>query len=61
MDLIIENKEWIFSGVGVFALSGIIALFVRLSKRRPTQVQKSGHFSNNLQSGRDISIKNEND
>jgi hypothetical protein len=29
LDYIIENKEWIFSGVGVFVLAGVIGL-VRL-------------------------------
>jgi len=30
LDYLIANKEWIFSGVGVFVLSGFILLFRRI-------------------------------
>ncbi|WP_339465834.1 hypothetical protein [Pseudomonas sp. EA_65y_Pfl2_P74] len=49
---LIENKEWIFSGIGVFAISFFI---VRKRKDR-TMYQKSGDGSKNLQAGRDIKI-----
>lgn len=36
MDFICSNKEWIFSGIGVFILSGLIFLVKRvLSKQKP--------------------------
>lgn len=55
MEWLLNNKEWIFSGAGIFALSVVIALFV---KKRSTvqQSQKSGDSSTNYQSAGDINI-----
>ena len=33
---IIDNKEWVFSGIGVFVLSGIIWLIRYISGRKKT-------------------------
>lgn len=39
MSYLFENKEWIFSGIGVFALGGAFALFkMFINKRKPKQV-----------------------
>lgn len=55
MDWILENKEWIFSGVGVFAIGIIISIF-RKKNKSPNMVQKSGKNSTNYQSGGDMKI-----
>lgn len=49
---LIDNKEWIFSGVGIFLLSAIAVRY----KIRPSQQQRSGRNSVNIQAGNDISI-----
>ena len=54
-----SDKTWIFSGIGVFVLGGIVWLVRRfLSKQAPTvkQSQRSGAHSTNLQAGGDINI-----
>lgn len=57
---IAENKEWVFSGIGVFALSLLITIVVYLVKRPKkdgsSQFQKSGRNSVNIQSKGSISI-----
>ncbi len=35
VDYILENKQWLFSGVGVFVLSGMILIARRLFRRKP--------------------------
>ena len=53
MEWILDNKEWIFSGIGVFILSLIIGVVAR---RKSIQKQNSGDNSTNLQSGGNIKI-----
>ena len=48
---LIDNKNWIFSGIGVFVIS-----FFFLKKSGRSQKQKSGSGSINLQSHGDINI-----
>jgi len=55
MQWIIENKDWIFSGIGVFIISLVIGLFAK-KYTSSKQIQKSGANSTNYQSGRDINI-----
>lgn len=57
LDWIINNKEWLFSGIGVVVLGGIAALIRRRkSTSTPLQKQKSGHHSSSVQIGGDINI-----
>lgn len=54
LDWIINNKDWIFSGIGVFVLGGIIALAKLISKKNKdsaiiSQKQKNGEHSTNSQ------------
>ena len=53
---LLDNKQWLFSGVGV----GIFGLLGRLfyKQRQNTSFQKirSGNNSTNLQAGRDINL-----
>lgn len=55
MEWIVENKDWIFSGIGVFIVSLIVGLFAKRYKSSK-QIQMSGSNSTNYQSGRDINI-----
>ena len=53
---IVNNKEWLFSGMGFAILVGIVKfLFFR---DKPTQVQKSGNDSISIQAGGDVHIGN---
>lgn len=50
---ILENKEWIFSGIGIFVITTVF-LFIRHKKssgHRIKQVQKSGDSSVSVQIG----------
>jgi hypothetical protein len=60
MQWIIDNKEWIFSGAGIFILTLIIGVFVKKSSTSK-QIQKSGSNSTNYQAGGDIKIGNSDD
>lgn len=60
MQWIIDNKEWIFSGIGVFIISLIIGLFMKRDSSSK-QNQESGDNSTNYQSGKDININIRND
>lgn len=55
MQWIIDNKEWVFSGAGIFLLSLFISLFMK-NKKSINQKQKSGKNSTNYQSAGDINI-----
>ncbi len=52
---VIDNKEWIFGGIGVAAITGVIALLKR-RQNGLTQRQTSGANSTNVQAGRDINL-----
>jgi hypothetical protein len=54
MEWFLNNKEWIFSGIGVFLLGLIINIVFR--KKSIKQIQKSGKNSKNYQAGGDINI-----
>ncbi|WP_290925136.1 hypothetical protein [Halodesulfovibrio sp.] len=51
LDFISKNYEWIFSGIGVFALTVVVALFKR---RSSSQSMVVGDNSTANQAGRDI-------
>jgi hypothetical protein len=63
MDWIIQNKEWIFSGIGVFIISLIITLIIKKKSinKKLKQEQKSGDNSINFQVAGDINIGKKND
>lgn len=58
MDLIFdwvnENKEWLFSGVGVVIIGGIWHLIRRQKGDSISQEIHSGDSSTNVQAGRDV-------
>ncbi|MFA6192822.1 MAG: hypothetical protein WC665_10795 [Sulfurimonas sp.] len=55
MDWLIENKDWIFSGIGVTILAFVASLFLK-NKNKKILKQSSGNKSINIQSGNDINI-----
>lgn len=54
MDWIVDNTEWIFSGIGVFIIGLFITYIIR--NNEPKQYQKSGKNSINIQSGKNVRI-----
>ena len=56
MQWIMDNKEWLFSGLGIFIISTIIG-FIFIKKNTTKQIQKSGKNSTNYQSAGDMTIK----
>jgi uncharacterized membrane protein YczE len=60
MKWVIDNKEWIFSGIGIFVLSLIISIYVK-KKSSVKQIQKTGAKSTNYQAGGDIKIVTKDD
>ena len=55
IDYIINNKEWIFSGIGVFFLTLFIGFLFRRRKVEVSQNIKAGNNSTNIQVGGDMS------
>ena len=54
-ETVLENKEWLFSGLAIAVVAGLWRLFG--SKREgPTQKQHGGAGSTNVQAGRDANI-----
>lgn len=60
MDWLIQNKEWLFSGVGIAIFSFIFSLFLK-SKNSLKQKQSSGKKSTNIQAGNNVNIGTKND
>lgn len=55
MQWLINNREWVFSGIGVFILTLIIS-FLFKKKSAISQIQQSGDNSTNYQAAQDINI-----
>jgi hypothetical protein len=45
LNWLLQNKEWVFSGVGVAIVAGILGLLLRKSKRTDASVTKGGDVS----------------
>lgn len=56
IDWFSNNKEWVFSGVGITVLSLISHFFYKQKPPSSQQQIKSGNNSVNIQIGRDINI-----
>ncbi len=52
---ITENKDWIFSGIGVTLLGTVIGSCFK-KKDSPTQKIKSGKNSTNIQGGENVTV-----
>ncbi|MFK4464635.1 hypothetical protein [Bacillus sp. RC252] len=57
MDYIIANKEWIFSGIGIFIVGGIISFFKKKSSVKPIN-NKYQDGNNNIQTDGTVTINN---
>jgi hypothetical protein len=55
-DWILQNKEWLFSGLGLVVIGWFITWLINRNKKTG-QLQKSGKNSTNIQAGNDINIK----
>ena len=58
LQFILDNKEWIFSGVGVAIVVAVAGYFFR-KKSGINQSIKSGSNSTNIQAGQDVHINND--
>jgi hypothetical protein len=59
MEWIIENKNWLFSGIAIAIPLAIVGWII--STRRTKQVQKGGKNSTNIQVGGNFKIGGEKD
>ena len=60
MEYVINNIEWIFSGIGVFIIALVIRMFLNRKRKKTSNIRqkiKSGKKSTNIQAGRDLEIK----
>ena len=53
---VIDNKEWLFSGVGVVVVAWLARLIFKRVCASPTQTIRSGDRSTNIQAARDVNI-----
>lgn len=58
MEWILENIEWIFSGIGVFLIS-VFYFSIKAKKKASRMKQTSGAHSSNFQAGRDINVSDD--
>lgn len=56
MEWLYQNKEWLFSGIGLAVLSAIVGLLFKGKNRKGNQNINTGDGSVNMQSERDIEI-----
>lgn len=60
IDYIIENRTWIFSGIGILAITGICSIITLIFKRKKkissSQNQSSGNNSVNIQTEGNVTI-----
>lgn len=61
MQWIIDNAQWVFSGIGVFVLGLFIAFLKRENTATTKQKQKSGNNSINIQAGGNVEFNKKSD
>ncbi|MCR9942007.1 hypothetical protein [Vibrio owensii] len=59
--LLLENYEWVFSGIGVAVLGAVIAIRRSNTGNSLSQSQKSGANSTNIQAGGNVEFTQKND
>lgn len=57
MDWIINNKEWLFSGIAIAVPLAIAGFLFNRKTKVKTQVQKGGIGSKNIQVGGNLNIR----
>jgi len=53
---VIDNKQWLFSGVGLVVVAWVGRLIFKKRYASSTQTIRSGDSSTNVQAGRDVNI-----
>jgi len=53
---VFDNKEWLFSGVGVVVAVWVMRLIFKKAYASSTQTIRSGDSSANVQAGRDVNV-----
>lgn len=53
---VIENKAWLFSGVGVVVIAWVVRLILGKTYASSAQTIRSSDSSTNVQAGRDVRI-----
>ena len=53
---VLSNKEWVFSGLGVFAIGAVIKFFGRRKENGISLTNRAGASSQNIQAGRDVHL-----
>ncbi|MBD3307715.1 hypothetical protein GF348_15135 [candidate division KSB3 bacterium] len=53
---VVENKNWLFSGVGMMVLAWVGRLIFKKASASSKQTIRSGDDSTNVQAGRDVHI-----
>lgn len=56
MTFLAENKEWLFSGIGIAVITLIGRFFFKKRQATSTQSIRAGDGSTNIQSGGDVKI-----
>ena len=59
MDWVLENKDWLFSGIAIAIPIAIIGWLISSKSNR--QVQKGGKNSTNIQVGGNLNVHNKKD
>lgn len=54
---VINNKEWLFSGVGIVLFAWLGRVLFRSTLASSEQIIRSGDGSNNVQAGRDANVR----
>lgn len=54
MDWLLKNKEWFFSGAGIFIIGILTTFFTKKNSKSVKQKQQSGSNSTNIQIGGDF-------
>ena len=57
LEWIFDNKEWLFSGVGLTVVGWLVRVIFMKRQASSTQSIVSGDSSKNVQAGRDVSIR----
>ena len=56
VDLVIDNKEWLFSGAGLVFFAWMGRLIFKKTRASSSQTIRAGDSSTNVQAGRDINV-----
>lgn len=56
VDWVVDNKQWLFSGVGIVVVAWVLRLILKKRYASSIQTIRSGDTSTNVQAGRDVRI-----